>query len=481
QGLDLVSRNRYFTIWAPRQTGKSTYFMMLARQLRQQGYNVMHVNFESFTTEPLPTLMRYINKEARDQWGVQMNATTFGDFFNFVNECQEGRWVFIVDEIEGLNPEFFGQFLHLVRNLYHSRNEHCLKSVILVGVSNIVGVVQDNASPFNVADNLNVPFFTTQETFELMGQHETETGQLFEPRVKEKIAEITANQPGLVNGFARELVERSKGKPVITFEDYLEVEQWYLREAIDKNVANVVNKAKQYRSFVEGLLFREGKVPFNIHREDIRFLYVNGVISKDEEGNVTFKVPLYRKAIHDAFYPYMNGEKSKMGGEIWAEEFLQPGGDKLKMDKLMAGYKSWVQRRSFKYFREKDDQGNYLALKEAALVYSFETYVQVVLEILGGKSYLEAHTGLGRSDLLVHLKGHEYVIEFKVYSNSAKFKSGKKQLAYYCKKMGLSEGHYLVFVPNSLQLPPVVNDKPEVVEDIQVVTWLVFYDEEKDF
>lgn len=35
------------------------------------------------------------------------------------------------------------------------RQNHCLKSVILVGVSNIIVVVSDNASLFNIADNLN--------------------------------------------------------------------------------------------------------------------------------------------------------------------------------------------------------------------------------------------------------------------------------------------------------------------------------------
>lgn len=33
RGLDLAARRRYFTIWAPRQTGKSTYFRMLAKEL----------------------------------------------------------------------------------------------------------------------------------------------------------------------------------------------------------------------------------------------------------------------------------------------------------------------------------------------------------------------------------------------------------------------------------------------------------------
>ncbi len=71
---------------------------------------------------------------------------------------------------------------------------------------NIFGVIQDNASPFNIADNLNIPYFTQDEVFELLGQHETETGQLFDEKVKSKIYQITSGQPGLVNGFAWKLV-----------------------------------------------------------------------------------------------------------------------------------------------------------------------------------------------------------------------------------------------------------------------------------
>lgn len=127
-------------------------------------------------------------------------------------------------------------------------------------MSNIVGIVQDHASPFNIADNLAIPYFSDEETLELLGQHEMETGQLFEQEVKEKISQITANQPGLVNGFAYKLVEQCEGKPAITYEDYLKVEDWYLRLAIDKNVANILNKAKQYRSFVERLLYTDEEV-----------------------------------------------------------------------------------------------------------------------------------------------------------------------------------------------------------------------------
>jgi predicted AAA+ superfamily ATPase len=38
KGIDLVENKRYFTIWAPRQTGKSTYFRQLAEKLNDSGY-----------------------------------------------------------------------------------------------------------------------------------------------------------------------------------------------------------------------------------------------------------------------------------------------------------------------------------------------------------------------------------------------------------------------------------------------------------
>ncbi len=189
-----------------------------------------------------------------------MSVKHFSDLSHQIKNYKKEKCILIIDEIEGLNPELFGQFLHTIRNLYHTRKNHCLKSVILVGVTNILGVVSDNASPFNIADNLEVPYFTNEETFELLLQHEEETSQLFDNKVKQKISEITANQPGLVNGFAKKLVDDNINKQKITYEDYLKVEDWYLNKSIDKNISNIINKAKDYRNFVEKLLFTEIKI-----------------------------------------------------------------------------------------------------------------------------------------------------------------------------------------------------------------------------
>jgi len=376
KGTELVKDERYFTIWAPRQTGKSTYFRQLAKKLEKEGYKVAHINFENYKNASLHSFLNRFTGELNKYWKTSFKINDISEIFYQIEELKNQKCILIIDEVEGINNEYFGDFLHSIRNAYHSREDHCLKSVILVGVSNIVGVVQDNASPFNIADNLNVPYFTVEEVHELLLQHETETKQLFEEKVKSKICQITANQPGLVNGFAKVLVDNNPDKKMLTYDDYLKVEDWYLTEAIDKNFSNILNKAKQKRNFVERLLFTEDEIPFEIDRESIKLLHTNGLIRKDENGFVAFWVPFYKKRLYKAFYPYTNGEKASILRSI-AVNTLFDTNRNIKFDELISAYKEYVKRRGFKVFMEKDEKGNYKSLKESALIYSFETYIQV--------------------------------------------------------------------------------------------------------
>jgi hypothetical protein len=479
EGKALVHRNRYFTIWAPRQTGKSTYFRLLADALREEGYLVCYVNFESFKEGSLEDLLICLKNALSDQWAIPFETDTLNSIFEQIESIKNEKCVLIIDEVEGINALYFNSVLHTIRKVYHSRERHCLKSIILVGVSNIVGVVKDNASPFNIADNLNVPYFTNEETFELLGQHERETGQLFDPSVKQKIIDITANQPRLVNGFAAQLVEKQPNKPVLDYADYMVVENNYLKFALDKNVSNIINKGEKHRAFIETLLFTETKIPFQIYREVIKDLYVNGIITHDEQGFVTFLVPLYRKCLHSAFYPYINGESGRIGGTINIDDYFLPNGS-LNIDMVIDGYKKYALRRKFRYFREKNIKGRYITLKEATLVYSFETYLTAFLTMVDGKTYIEAHTGIGRTDLLINVGNEEFVVEAKVYSDIVKFRRGKKQLAQYAKSLSLPSAIYLVFVESEITNPNVIESN-EMEDGILIKTHLVPYNLEKDF
>ena len=404
---------------------------------------------------------------------------TFARFSGFLEKENDRRLVLIVDEIEGLNPDLFGQFLHTIRNLYHFRDSHCLKSTILVGVSNIVGVVSDHASPFNIADNLPVPYFTEPETTELLAQHTRETGQIFEKKVVDKIYEITCGQPGLVNGFAQQLVERWPDKSVITYDDYLEVEHWYLNVAIDKNVSNILNKAAEFQPFLESLLFTEAEIPFRIDRPAIKVLHTNGIIRESANRTVEFWVPLYKKRLYDAFYPYTNGETKEISATLDTFTFFNAAGE-LDLHKLINHYKAYVAKRGFRVFIEKNKNGQ-PTLKEAGLIYSFETFLAAFVIEAEGKSYREADAGLGKSDLIVYLNDREYLFETKKYYSPGKFTKGKKQLAHYARGLGLDRAVYLVFTPRHIEYPENVREEIETHDGIQILIFLVSYDEVKDF
>ncbi len=478
-GKKMVHDNRYFTIWAPRQTGKSTYFQLLATVLEQEGYKVAYINFENYKAGPLSSFLYEFHAQLKAFWGVNFEDSNLQNTFSRITEIKDQKLVLIIDEVEGINPEYFGDFLHSIRNAYHSRMKHGLKSVILVGVSNIVGVVQDNASPFNIADNLNVPYFTDQETLDLLGQHETETGQLFDPSVKAKISEITANQPGLVNGFAWKLVKDHPNKPTIEYGDYLDVEKWYLRRNLDKNVANIINKGNKHKNLLQRLLFTDVKIPFQIYQENIKELYVNGIITYDKDDNVVFRVPLYQKCLHAAFYPYLNGESDRIQGNIEIKKYFDSD-NKLDLDKVIQEYQVYAHRRGFSFFRDQDENGNYTSIQEAALVYSFETFINAFLGVVGGHSYLEAHVALGRTDILINVHDYEQVVEAKVYKNISQFADGKAQLAYYVKHLGLKKGYYLVFVNTEVTHSEVV-EADELIDGIEIKTYLVRYELDKDF
>ena len=236
----------------------------------------------------------------------------------------------------------------------------------------------------------------------------------------------------------------------------------------------MINKAKKHQKFLEELLFLDRKVRFDIDVEDTCFFYINGLIKKDGDGNITFWVPLYKKRLQKYFYPHMNGESQRIQADIWLDNYLGTDG-KLNMDKIIREYQTYAQRRGFRYFIENDDDGKPKGLREAALMYSFETYIQSFLEVFKGKSYLEPHVALGRSDLIINILNNEWVIESKIYHNITQFEDGKIQLAYYIKSLGLNKGVYLVFLNNEVTNPHVLEGE-DTIDGVDLTTYIVRYD-----
>jgi AAA-like domain len=484
EGKEKVYKDRYFTLFAPRQSGKSTFFTMLGEELKTEGYKVCYTNWEGCQNMKIQDFVLTIENAMKKDWQINLKSENLYDFFSNIQKIKNEQLVFIIDDVEDINHTYLTMFLRGIRSVFHSREYHAVKSIILGSQNNIPEHPYDDGSPFNINEELEVPYFTKEEILELLEMHEIESArlgkpQLFSEKVKERIVYMTGGQPGLVNGFAGSLVQLFPDVSVFEFEHYERIETNYTHIKINKNVSNIVEKAKIHRKFVEQLLFDEKTRPYMIQEERVKDLSVNGVIAADEHDNIIFPVPLYRKCLHAAFAAPMNGEAEDIMGNLIDDAYFDTAGN-LNIDKIIREYQVYAKRRGFRYFMHKNERGRVIGLKEAALVYSFETYIQSFLQVLEGKSYLEPNVALGKSDLIVNIKGTEFVIETKIFYDANKFRKGKTQLAYYIKSLNLSKGIYLVFA-NSQFNNPVLQEADEWIEGVNITTYLVPYDVETDF
>ena len=168
-----------------------------------------------------------------------------------------------------------------------------------------------------------------------------------------------------------------------------------------------------------------------------------------------------------------------MAESMFADDYITDD-NKINFDKLIESYQNHINLRSFRPFREKDENGNFKSIPEAAMIYSFETFISIFIQAIKGKSYREAHIALGNSDLIIKVKGYEYFIETKKFYDYTNFTEGKVQLAYYCNKAGINEGVYIVYVKNTVTNERI---KPgiETINNVKIKTFLIRYDEKKEF
>ncbi|NUV00561.1 transcriptional regulator, partial [Marinitoga sp. 1154] len=256
EALDHIKNWRYFTVSAPRQSGKTTLLKDIVEKIKDK-YLPIFISFESFgniKTEEM--FIKNFNKKVKNFFRFNMNIefeskkiTAISDLDEYIvniNKKFKKEIILMIDEFERLDKNIMNEFLHVIRDIYHSRQDYKLRSVILISVGYLSGILEDNASPFNIAEHLEVPYFTKEQVYDLLSQHETETGQIFDEKVKELIWHNAAGQPGLTNGLAYDLVmKKAKGEKIITEKHFEKTLYDYMRVYIDKNISNIINKAKK--------------------------------------------------------------------------------------------------------------------------------------------------------------------------------------------------------------------------------------------
>jgi hypothetical protein len=249
----------------------------------------------------------------------------------------------------------------------------------------------------------------------------------------------------------------------VTMDAFYPTLKYFLTERRDKNILNIVGKAREKQAFMLRVLFGSEPIAYTVDDPNINYLAAHGVVA-NIDGFVQVPVPLYSKRLITAFRPPINGESNEyiVSAHESLNEFIT--GDGLNLPALLDKYRDYVQRRGFRAFDTKQ-------LKEGAWHYSLDGFIHFFIQRLGGDTLVEVPSSRGRTDIMILHRNHKYIIETKRFTDDAYFEQGKQQLVDYLKSEGLADGYYVVFSNKHSESDPLFTS--EVIDGKQVHTWII--------
>ncbi|RKU19589.1 hypothetical protein C6500_10490 [Candidatus Poribacteria bacterium] len=495
---DFVTRIRagkYIVLFAPRQTGKTTFFRLALDRLVAEDptYFPIQLNFEMYEDctpiEFYENLIELIREEIgtvfqkREQAVPEAlahflenthltNQLSMRRFFRQLAEFLKNyRVVCLIDEFDGIPQAAVRGFLHVLRHIYLTDAPQCPHSVGIVGVKSITQLNFDRSvSPFNIQDEFRLPNFTRQQVHELLAQYTEEVGQAFRSEVIESLHKQTAGQPFLVNRFAQILTDEMDipKNEVIEMNHFATAHQRLLRER-NTNIDHLRTNVRRDPRF-EKLLMRivsyENGMLFDPDDDLMNELVTYGVITEDPDGLCEIVNPIYQHRILQIFKPTVNGLENTYFSEDTGENFrdyLTPTGE-LEIARLLDNFQAFIARAGFRILQVPDTP------QESVGQYLLYTYLDHFVRIVGADMFLEVQTGRGRIDLLLLHNQRKYIVETKIWEGNRYYQSGKTQLAAYLKLEGVQEGYYVVF---DHRQRPEPHAETETIDGVKIRSYVI--------
>lgn len=457
----LISDELYFTIHAPRQTGKTTYLHTLAQKLNREGkYIALVASFEragvaSMSIEKanetvIDSVYRSATQQIENKYQPENpNGKHYHDLSAYLKrwcESQEKPIVLLIDEIDALLDDVLISILRQLRDGFQSRPKHFPSSIVLVGLRDIrdyKAKIRNNqesmgtASPFNIsAKSLLISNFSKTDVFALLDMHTAETGQIFPLAVKEEILYLTNGQPWLVNALANQIVSEILGRDY-TREITLDIVSEAKRQLIlrrDTHLDSLADKLREDRvKRIVQTIIKGENMSFDILNDDIAYARDLGLIS--QTSPLKFANPVYAEIIPRTMASPI---QESIPEEIQPQWFVESNGA-LNMEKLLKEFQKF-------YRRNIESWSHRYEYKESVYQLVLMAFLQRVINS-GGDITREMAVGNGRIDMLVKFKKQEFALELKVKHGNYTIEDGKEQLTRYLNRLGLSEGYLIVFDP----------------------------------
>ena len=490
-----VKDGRYIVLFAPRQTGKTTFFRFALEALTtedptyfpiQLDFQVMRNGSPPIFYDRLTQLIRRQIEYVFQKKGMEptedliqfLNDTQLNDHFSMLAFFEEleillgnKKVVLLIDEFDGIPQDVVSDFLYTLRQIYLSDGLQCPHSVGIVGVKSISQLNYDRSvSPFNIQDEFRLPNFTLQQVQELLSQYTDEVGQAFAPEVIASIHKQTAGQPVLVNRLAQILTEEMDipKTETITSLHFSKTHTQLLRER-NVNIQHLttnVRRNPRFESMLMKIMAREEGVDFNLDDDIISELATYGVIKEASDGKCEIVNPIYLYRIMRTFKPTSNGLENEYLSEEKDEcflDYLTPKGQ-IDMVSVLDNFRDFIARVGFRILQVPDKPQEYVGQH---LLYA---YLEQFIRSVGGNLYLEVQTGRGRMDLLLIHNQRKYIVETKIWEGKNRYTAGKKQLAAYMELEGTMQGYYVVFDHRENPVPLV---ETESVDGMTIRSYVI--------
>jgi AAA-like domain len=457
-----------FVIHAPRQTGKTTAMLALAKQLTDSGsYTAVMVSAEvgaPFSHDPGAAEMAILGS-----WWAAAQLDLPSDLHppEHWDEAQPGRriqaalqaWtqasprplVLFIDEIDSLQDEALISVLRQLRDGYRTRPKNFPVSVGLIGLRDVRddkvasgGSDRLNtASPFNIkVRSLTLRDFNASEVGQLYQQHTEDTGQVFTQEAIETAFDLTQGQPWLVNALAKEIVEEMVTDTDVTIKpEHIHSAKEVLITRQDTHLDSLAERLREPRikAIIEPIL--AGLELGNVPNDDIQFVIDLGLCKMDPLGGLAIANPIYREVLPRVLTVTPMASLPQI-----APTWLTTDGE-LDTDALLQAFLA--------FWRQHGEP-----LLGSAAYHEIAPHLVLMAflhRVVNGGGTLEREYAIGRDrmDLCLKYGNTTLGIELKAWRDKRgdPMESGIEQLDSYLARLGVNFGWLVIFDLRAKALP----------------------------
>jgi type II secretory pathway predicted ATPase ExeA len=455
----LIERENYFVIHAPRQTGKTTAMLALANQLTSSGrYTAVMVSAEAgapYNHDPekaesiiLRTWHSAIKARLPQElqpsnWVDANTEPLIRDVLRVWAETSSRPLVIFIDEIDTLQDEALISVLRQLRDGYPDRPQSFPQSIGLIGLRDVrdykVASGGSNrlntSSPFNIkVSSLTLRNFNAAEVQQLYQQHTLETGQVFTNNAIATAFELTQGQPWLVNAIAKEIVENMVRDTTIAItQEHIQKAKEILIARQDTHLDSLAERLREPRvkAIIEPIL--AGQALKDTPADDRQYLIDLGLLRRDPEAGLAVANPIYREVIPRAL---VQGTQDSLP-QI-SPTWLTKSGE-IDTDILLQAFLT--------FWRQHGEP-----LLGSAAYHEIAPHLVLMAflhRVVNGGGTIEREYAIGndRMDLCLRYKTLILGIELKVWRTRKvdPLKDGLQQLNSYLKRLGVNFGWLVIF------------------------------------